>query len=198
MNESSLNIYLAGKISPHGWRELIVGDSLNASDNTSGSYKFQQLIDAGIEDMSHGHNYCGPFFVECDHACGHGTQNHGVVFECWGDGGNRPLVFETCKKGIKSSDVVFCWVEDDFFTAYGSIWELGYAYALGKPIYIGIQKDIALTHSPEDQELIELWFPFSSGNCIGLFDDAGKAFDFYFGAHSTVMNCKNNQMIAYN
>lgn len=70
-----MKIYLAGKISKYDdWRRDILGHrpcGLSESDWTLDWSR----IDFQIFDR---HECTGPFFVACDHGCGHGPRTHGV------------------------------------------------------------------------------------------------------------------------
>jgi very-short-patch-repair endonuclease len=61
--------------------------------------------------------------------------------------GVQEHVFRECLAAIDRSSHAFAWIED--LHCYGSIWELGYAYAKEKSIYVA---------SPEGVDLGELWF----------------------------------------
>ena len=47
----------------------------------------------------------------------------------------REAVKRECIRAIRRSDIIFAWVDADE-TAFGTLWELGYAEALGKSIVI--------------------------------------------------------------
>jgi hypothetical protein len=124
-------VYLAGKIAKLDWRHSIF-PGLNREND---------LVRNGLE-------YCGPFFLACDHGCCHGPGTHARGEGCGSgegtgyDGPNpeRPdRVAKLCKEWIDACDVVFCYLDND--RAFGTIFELGYAVAKGKPIFIAIEAD---------------------------------------------------------
>lgn len=53
---------------------------------------------------------------------------------CSGPGFVGYVVLKLSTDGIDQADVVFAWLDDP--TAYGTIAEIGYAYAKGKPVWI--------------------------------------------------------------
>ena len=67
-------VYLAGKIAKHDWREQIVflRDGVDAANPERDLFNPELAIDC--PDFIYG----GPFFVSCDHGCGHGAGMHGT------------------------------------------------------------------------------------------------------------------------
>jgi very-short-patch-repair endonuclease len=143
-------VYLAGKITKHGWRDAIVPWG-------SGKYPGNQNDDETGVDWNRGdawdprfvpqewaprecaqYSITGPFFIGCDHGCTHGESTHATAGGCvqshYGD--MRAEARWLCLKAINRSDIVFAWLDDA--TAYGTIAELGYASALGKRIVIAV------------------------------------------------------------
>lgn len=90
--------------------------------------------------------YVGPFFISCDHGCSHGTSQHGRWLDAEGcldktendRNQARKQAATDCLKWINQAGFIFCWIED--FTAYGTLFELGYAHAQGKPIFVGLKR----------------------------------------------------------
>lgn len=164
-------VYLAGKIGKNDWRHdlfpelrnIIRSNDVDEMDGWKSSW-FNH--DAPIIDLDNltllssfsgfpeadGLLYGGPFFVGCDHGCLHGTGTHGQTSVgthggmCSG-GMSRSRVPESCLGLLKDSDYVFCWL--DSFDAYGSLFELGFAHALGKPIFLAMPQNL-----PSD----DFWF----------------------------------------
>jgi hypothetical protein len=85
----------------------------------------------------------GPFFIACDHGCYHGRGNHGVGADdsgghfgggCLGNFFTRSQIFDICKSQIDKAEIVFAYINSH--DCYGTIAEIGYAYASGKDIFI--------------------------------------------------------------
>ena len=134
-NSYVINVYLAGKIEPNGWRQKII----DIRNNFFGEEK--DKIRNGITIKYNDHiNITGPFFLSCDHSCYHGNNSHGVGLssynDCYGlsDHFTEDEVKHICLKQIKKSDVIFAYINDD--TCYGTLYELGFAAALNKPILL--------------------------------------------------------------
>jgi hypothetical protein len=138
-----LNVYVAGKIRKNDWRlglplaESEVNgrgpvDSIQGFSATG--FPIIRFVKAGISE----HSYTGPFFISCDHGCYHGENDHGLGTDSGGDGSvfavRQQEVVRLCKEAVDRADVVFCWVDDP--TIYGSLFELGYAHAKQKDIWI--------------------------------------------------------------
>ena len=141
-----MNIYLAGKIGYKDWRHAIVNGLEYANQDFDHDYYIEdwRVMNGAILGE---HNYTGPFFISRGHGESHGNNTHGCdlygnMIE--GHGGNqRNVVPRLCRTAIDRSDVVFCWMDD--LTAYGSIFELGYAMGKGKQIYLAIKHDNTLS-----------------------------------------------------
>lgn len=135
-----MNIYLAGKIGYKDWRHAIVDGLENANQDfdTDDYIEDWRVMNGAIYGE---HNYTGPFFIRGHET--HGDNTHGCDFyshNIESHGGNqRNAVPRLCMTAIDRSDVVFCWMDD--LTAYGSIFELGYAMGKGKQIYLAIKHD---------------------------------------------------------
>ncbi len=121
--------------------------------------------------------FVGPFPVSCDHRCFHGDNSHG----CGGNddppcnGGSRITekdIFEKCLSGIRSCDLFFVWADLDFKTAYGTIFEIGIAHALGKQI-------VTVCHPGLDAK--DFWFVFEKAKWLLVNRDPKKAYEMIFG-----------------
>ena len=130
-----INVYLAGKIEPNGWRQKLI----DIRNNFSAEKK--DKIRNGVTIKYNDHiNITGPFFLSCDHSCYHGDNSHGVGLDshsdCYGltDYFSEDEVKNICLQQIKKSDVIFAYINDD--TCYGTLYEIGYAAALNKPILL--------------------------------------------------------------
>lgn len=146
-------IYLAGKIGHNDWRHSVVPDCEFSNDP-------EQVWPIFFEAISGKYSYAGPYFIACDHGCSHGDATHGYAEGC-GEGGafdtnhgeipleyaRRKHVVEQCQAAIQKSDYVFAWIDD--LTAFGTLFELGYAISADKDIFLGIKSN---------SNLEELWF----------------------------------------
>lgn len=133
--KNTIKVYLAGKIEANGWRQRIV----DIRNNFGGDEK--DKIRKGLMIKYNDNTYItGPFFLSCDHSCYHGDNSHGVGlgkdYDCYGmsDHFTEKEVKAICLDQIRRSDIVFAYINDD--TCYGSLFELGYAAALNKPILL--------------------------------------------------------------
>lgn len=153
-NQSSTggrNIYLAGKIRPWGnggqedWRFTLVPELAHTvSPEWMGAYisvhdEWFILPKAILRQF----NYVGPFFTDLsDVYGGHGGGKafaHGIYADRRPGESHqgytetmRDMVTVLCCKALRRADLVFAWI--DSVDCYGTLFELGYAKALGKPI----------------------------------------------------------------
>lgn len=136
-----IKVYLAGKIAANDWRQKIV----DIRDNFFGNEKYK--IRHGMELVYNDYiTITGPFFLSCDHRCYHGNNSHGVGlnrlcpdgerYDCYAetDYFSEGEVKNICLNQIKKSDVIFAYINSD--ECFGTLYELGYAAALGKPILL--------------------------------------------------------------
>lgn len=149
-------IYLAGRISKHDWRDHGIRDE--AFVNGEG---VDDILVNGFQERvetfgDYSFTRTGPYFVGCDHGCGHGPNKHGLglgndlcieprsfnAHESYG----REQTVARCLEAIRGSDIVFAWLEPE---AYGTVAEIGYAKALGKDIYCA---------HPIGADVDDLWF----------------------------------------
>lgn len=156
-----MKIYLAGKIEPHDWREELVGDgvSVNSWELTQNGWLDTELLKSGKKNGKH--VVTGPFFLRYEHGSYHGTNSHGLGANetHWQVISNSDVV-STCLDAIARSTVVFAWLgaagsyDKEASTAYGTIFELGYAKALGIPVWIAGDEPIKaqwFTHTAADR-----------------------------------------------
>jgi nucleoside 2-deoxyribosyltransferase len=68
--------------------------------------------------------------------------------------------------GIANADAVFVWLEDT--ECYGTLIEVGYAFAMKKPIY--------LAHAPNVFPNGEMWFAFKAAQMTIQSSNARDAF----------------------
>ncbi|MBD3922983.1 nucleoside 2-deoxyribosyltransferase [Paenibacillus sp. PR3] len=144
-----LLVYMAGKIGKNDWRHRIFKDLRNANNGF-------------VMKMVDGFQYCGPYFIKCDHGCYHGDNTHGrglntSICESGIDEyngyeaskQNSYNVVTKCTNWIQAASVVFAWIDRP--DAYGTIAEIGYAVALGKPVFVAVSNELACVN--------DLWFP---------------------------------------
>jgi Nucleoside 2-deoxyribosyltransferase len=184
-------LYCAGKISPCDWRNgLFNTRDIGYDDDGRGWSVFNEpprFRGLGSGGDHPDWRYAGPFFIGCDHSCGHGPATHGCATNepeddqlffggtgacggCISSGQGAPSryeVLEASLAGIRAADVVFVWIDHDFATAHGTMSEIGYAAALGKPIYSARSPAAAKTN------LVEAWFPLSLTRFMGTGDEPG-------------------------
>lgn len=138
-----MKIYLAGKIGADDWRHSVVSglkdaiyefsDSLH--DIKDGVIRLWRVLPGSILGT---HDYTGPYFIACDHGCGHGENSHGLAagkgdFSC-NYTPTQAQVRGLCYEAIANSDVLFAWITDK--TVYGTLVEIGIAWQLGVKVYI--------------------------------------------------------------
>ena len=112
----------------------------------------------------------GPFFICCDHGCYHGSESHGVGAytekeidndsgitpeRCSGEGVPAGLVPQICESQIMDSNFLFAYIDSS--TCYGTLYEIGYAKAMG------IQ--VAVMFANPDLKR-DMWFISESANIV--------------------------------
>lgn len=155
--DGKIVFYLAGRVGKNDWRAALYPDirgaicSGNQPDN-----EITWTTQRGV--LPDGHHCSGPFFVSCDHGCYHGPTRHGMMGGCsdWELGyfddvdrttekffdalrSRRQAIFGLCTKAIADCDVVLAYIDKP--DAYGTLVELGMAYAAGKTIVLFINPD---------------------------------------------------------
>lgn len=192
MDSVGRNIYLAGKFLPlhrdqQDWRLSIVA-GLEPWMDSEAVRTWQPMPRAIFGRFT----YIGPFFTDLDDEsqCGHGSYlalPHGVhpaqTPVAWKHDGDTPYarqsVISLCLQAIAKADLVFAWIDRP--DCYGTLFELGYAKALGKRIAVcfpqgtfyqyhterqsqffyddhGLRQSEWSTDSEELDPLDELWF----------------------------------------
>ena len=157
-NIKPVNVYLAGKIESCGWRQRFVDIRNNFFYDDNIDLKNAELV------MDEHFIITGPFFLSCDHSCAHGEGSHGLgrnqqgcITAC-GPVYSEKEIIEICKRQIERADIVFAYIYDD--TCFGSLFEIGYAKAIGKKIVCVFDKF-------ERQE--RMWFiTYNADICISL------------------------------
>lgn len=153
--------YLAGKIGPHDWRHDLFelrGIDLGLAETWSGratNYpELRETSDPG------GLIYGGPYFISCDHNCYHGPTRHGRgsgdPMACGLGGEPRDLTVMRCQQWIRSADVVFVWLNST--DAYGTLVEIGYAKAIGKPVFIAVDMVSTNEENLANPYREDMWF----------------------------------------
>jgi hypothetical protein len=141
-------VYLAGKISKNGWRSLFVP---NLRGVTVG-----QLVNCGRFIFG------GPYFIACDHGCGHGLGAHGLdLTACTSPLGApaRWTVPSLCHHWISQADLVFAWINGP--DCFNTLVEIGWAQQLELPVYVAFRnRSLArdmwfATHGPLTRSSIE-------------------------------------------
>ena len=135
--------YLAGKIEFHDWRERFYSVDFNEDAPVAEWANHSEPVNRSL-------TVTGPFFIRCDHGCYHGPDRHGVgAVEqihhsdewggCMGNFFTREDVLNICMSQIDRAEIVFAYIDHD--DCYGTLTEIGYAYAKGKDIVIIFSND---------------------------------------------------------
>lgn len=160
-----MNVYLAGKISRHCWRnEFVQGLSDVDADDMEVDHPY--VIKDGI---SPGIHYSGPYFSQCGgHGAAHVPHSHasGVIhsrhyWDAFTD--NRNNAWLRCITALRNSDVVIANLTED---AFGTIAEVGVAFALDRRVLI-VDGRKEYDHLRDD-----LWFVKRCGESVSTVPDA--------------------------
>jgi nucleoside 2-deoxyribosyltransferase len=119
-----------------------------------------------------GHTCCGPGIVSKPHD----MELHGTHFDEEG-------IFRDCIERINHSDCVFVWI--DRLDCYGTLVEIGYAYAIGKPVYIAVCNTLDNQaeyggHAPEVLPDTDVWFACQTAIKWGFFSTPQRAINEWF------------------
>lgn len=159
-------VYYAGKIGKNDWRHSLYSGLRHHTSDQVDEYT-QPLTISSV-------TYAGPYFISCDHGCYHGKNTHGVGLGVIGTmcmwSVKESSAFEDCVTYIKKADILFAYI--DSTDCYGTISEIGYAKALGKPIYIVL--DVSKLHM---SEISDLWFVLHMGDKVVRTDDLSTEHD---------------------
>jgi hypothetical protein len=145
------SFYAIGKIAKNGWR---------TDFDVTMPGTWEEYVSASVYPSRFGFDYCGPFFIACDHGCAHRTQSHATTSCSTGLEFRAAQVFAQSKRQIQQAGFVLVWAgigEDALDTAYGSLVEIGIALALNKPIL--------LAHHP-DSDLRPFWFSVEAATAV--------------------------------
>jgi len=160
-----MKIYLAGKVSKYGdWRAEIIGGRQAEWLNVDEPWKTRPGIVLGK------HDYTGPFFIGCDHGCYHGATSHGMrgthdSYECSEIAPTAEDIVDQCLEAMRRSDLVFAWIDSP--DAYGTLIEIGYAFAAGIPVAVAVKDGLGVPKKPEEGQMSEgrneFWFAGEMG-----------------------------------
>lgn len=162
-----MKIYLAGKIGKTCWRHAVVKGLRHAPICEDFGWPV-------MPKAIFGHDYVGPYFLSDDHGGAHNPSEHammrvnGETLPCdgipkhggdleWVGDNARARVFRTCMDSLWIADHVFVWLTDR--TAFGTLVEIGFAHAMGKPITIAYPHD-------DDSLRSDLWFAFECASTV--------------------------------
>lgn len=120
-------LFLAGKIGKNDWRHKLVP-----------RLRDQTWNDGPIETDSYA--YVGPFFVSCDHGCGHGKSKHGMVQECTEPFYTRADVIRLNTTALEKADLVFAYISA--VDCHGTMNEIGSALRAGQRVVVAFAPDI--------------------------------------------------------
>lgn len=144
-----MKVYLCGPIAKNCWRHKIVPRLSQISDwGDAISSIVLPTIDYGL--------LCnGPWFVSTNYGPTHDPGRHGAVSttKLHQVLDEQQEIFNVNLERIRCADAVFAYI--DRAEAYGSMVEIGFAHALGKPIFIAFP-----LHSPWREDM---WFPVAAG-----------------------------------
>lgn len=165
----NMSVFCAGKIHSHNhqedWRYALLGEEQDFFFDDPKKYR-DNPTGFGLR-MVTGDTFVGPFAIDGlgGHGSGHGTieSRHGVE--------TPRLVVADCQNRIRKCDVVFAWLDSE--DCYGTLVEIGYAKALGKPILIGIDSKSPIRQGDEH---IETWYAQTCANHICASSNALDAF----------------------
>jgi len=168
-----MKIFIGGKIQEGEFRNGLVDGNLRYRYDDNGEtlkdYEaMDKLLSKGesivLENVINGeHDYTGAFFI---------GSNDSSEAENMGETGkntvkrkqvkkSKRLVANMALKNIEACDMFFAWLDTD--DAHGTHVEIGYAKALGKPIYLaGYQKDD------------DLWFVYKMSDEPFIYHDVPK------------------------
>jgi hypothetical protein len=149
-------VYLAGKISQHGWREQLTQETVIVRDALD-PHETRDFPDFTLT---------GPFFVACGHGCAHGPATHGQEYLGPGDEARR-RVFDANIDRIEHSDFVFAHINE--LDCFGTLFEIGHAHASGVPVFLNFGPDLT------DRQKRELWF--SRMACAMVLGELEEAFE---------------------
>jgi hypothetical protein len=152
-------IYFAGKINKNDWCKTVPGDYrpgavyAEDSDDRPKLWNPDWRLDCGT------FFYGGPFFVSCDHGCGHRLNAHGANGGLSGDvcgnedrlAGLHQSVWDVSCARIQRANLVFVYVNET--DCFGTLVEIGIAAASNKAIFLALGPDLSKA------QRADLWMP---------------------------------------
>lgn len=159
------NAYLAGKVRKNDWRHQIVPKLRTIAYGWDYGDRIT-VTEATLPTIVKGTNYVGPVVASSDHGTYHGNNTHGasawddedepnlllntpLPFQWWFPTNikqQRDFIFKDCIERINLADFMFVWAEEDFHTAHGTHFEMGYAHSIKCPIILA-QADPSFTEN---------------------------------------------------
>ncbi len=146
------NIYIAGKVKdPNhdfgrrlgGWRYNLIKELFDVELNISLNSAEDSPNKIRIFKINETFNYVGPYLYGCDHGCSHAAPFAHGVLTCtqsssdddiaWGKKPS-PRILDLSLRGIDKADIIIADFTVSPLNSYGTIAEIGYAYASGKII----------------------------------------------------------------
>jgi nucleoside 2-deoxyribosyltransferase len=167
-------VYFAGKIGPNDWRHRLIPKLRSVTGGNCcvpGPALFDPVLTLDCGDFI----YTGPFFIACDNDYARGSAPHAAATCAEVRHGlhhdQRAAlhreVFAINRRRLSRADLVFAFLESA--DCYGTLIELGWAHAWGKPIALRL---------PDDDAGGELWmaaqaarrvYQGSAAACLGQF-----------------------------
>lgn len=185
-------VYLAGKIDHHDWRHDFFDIRSASGEEYDAPIPLEEEKWRTLPQETNGNLlYAGPFFIACDHGCAHGRSNHGRgIYNngCIPYANSPTTTLERCKFWIKNADYMFVWLND--MTAFGTLAEIGFAHALGKPIFIGIPFEYSYyvdDHEVNEPDFLikkDMWFALEMADKVvevNNHKEAWELFKVYYG-----------------
>lgn len=169
LHPTTVRVYFAGKIEANDWRHSIYPNLRGACSSNYEAIHLnewpcvEELTTIPFDEKPYVAEYAGPFFLSCDHGCFHGPNKHGLLTDeesMEEPHFNESQVVELAKRWIIDSDLMFVWLEDT--SAYGTLAEIGFAHALGVPIFLYCKDGPNTGDEPNrsffPESLKDLWF----------------------------------------
>jgi hypothetical protein len=149
-------IYFAGKISKHDWREAVLGAGRPGAVNNDSDSNMPELWNPCWHNDCVTFFYGGPFFVACDHGCGHRLNAHGAnggltSSTCINDdiAELHQKVWDTNGARILLANLVFAYINE--VDCFGTLVEIGIAAASNKAIFLALGPDLS------NEQCADLW-----------------------------------------
>ena len=132
----TMHIYLAGKITDAPWRMELTTFPTFRYESDVISYVFRHGCWPIYQHYLLGEYHCtGPYFIDLEPDEPQ-SEEYLLQLERY----RHVSLFDLCRKAIVQSDVIFAWIDRD--DIHGTLIELGFAHALGKPIWVASPYEI--------------------------------------------------------